>query len=57
MKESFLLVFAAGAMIGLSVGLSLAPFIFTTQHVALAMWMEVTHRVCTSVGGLGTFLP
>ncbi len=56
MKRSSLLILATGVIIGLSLGLMLAPFIATKEHVTIAMWLEVVHRVCTSVGGLGTFV-
>jgi len=47
---------AIGLVIGLSVGLMLTPLIVTEKDVKIAMWLEVVHRVCTSVGGLGTFV-
>ena len=56
MKRSSLMMLALGAVIGLSFGLMLTPFIATEEHVTIAMWLEVVHRVCTSVGGLGTFV-
>jgi hypothetical protein len=56
MKQSFLLILAMGIIIGVSVGLMLSPFIATAENVTIAMWLEVVHRVCTSVGGLGTFV-
>jgi type IV secretory pathway VirB2 component (pilin) len=56
MKRSSLLILATGVIIGLSLGLMLTPFIATEEHVTIAPWLEVVHRVCTSVGGLGTFV-
>jgi hypothetical protein len=56
MKRSSLLILATGIIIGLSLGLMLAPFVAAEEHVTIAMWLEVVHRVCTSVGGLGTFV-
>jgi hypothetical protein len=56
MKRSSLLIAALGVVIGLAVGLMLTPFVVREEHLTLAMWLEVVHRVCTSVGGLGTFV-
>jgi hypothetical protein len=47
---------AIGLVLGLSVGLMLTPWIATENDVKVAMWLEVVQRVCTSVGGLGTFV-
>ena|SRR5579862_5776257 len=56
MKWSSLLSLTMGLVIGLSFGLVLTPLIATESDVKVAMWLEVVHRVCTSVGGLGTFV-
>jgi hypothetical protein len=56
MKQSSLLILATGLTIGLSLGLILTPFIVAEEHLTLALWLEVAHRVCTSIGGLGTFV-
>jgi hypothetical protein len=56
MKRSSLLILATGVIIGLSFGLILTPLIGTEDDVKVALWLEVVHRVCTSVGGLGTFV-
>jgi hypothetical protein len=56
MKRSSLMMLALGVVIGVSLGLMLTPFIVTEEKVTLALWLEVVHRVCTSVGGLGTFV-
>ncbi len=56
MKQSSLLILATGILIGLAVGLMLNPFIATEEQGTIALWLEVVHRVCTSVGGLGTFV-
>jgi hypothetical protein len=55
MKWSSLVLLAAGVVLGLSIGLMLAPLVAAEGHVTVAAWLEVAHRVCTSVGGLGTF--
>ncbi len=34
----------------------LTPLIASENDVKIALWLEVVHRVCTSVGGLGTFV-
>jgi hypothetical protein len=56
MKRSSLLTLAAGVVVGLSLGLVLTPLVAAEEHLTVAMWLEVVHRVCTSVGGLGTFV-
>ena len=56
MKWSSPMFLAIGLVIGLSVGLMLTPLIASENDVKIAMWLEVVHRVCTSVGGLGTFV-
>lgn len=55
MKWSFPMTLALGVLAGLSVGLVVTPFIATEENVKIALWLEVVHRACTSVGGLGTF--
>jgi hypothetical protein len=49
------MLLAIGLVIGLSVGLMLSPLIVRENDAKIALWLEVVHRVCTSVGGLGTF--
>ena len=56
MKWSSPIFLTMGLVIGLSIGLMLTPLIATEGDVKVAMWLEVVHRVCTSVGGLGTFV-
>jgi len=56
MKWSSHMILTMGLVIGLSFGLMLTPLIATENDVKVAMWLEVVHRVCTSVGGLGTFV-
>jgi len=50
------MILTMGIVIGLSCGLMLTPLISTEDDVKVAMWLEIVHRVCTSVGGLGTFV-
>jgi len=45
-----------GLLMGICVGLILTPLVATEYDVKLAMWLEIVHRVCTSIGGLGTFV-
>src|ERR1700686_4704044 len=56
MKSSSSMFLTIGLVSGLSIGLMLTPLIATENEVKVAMWLEVVHRVCTSVGGLGTFV-
>ena len=56
MNRSSLLILVAGIIIGLSFGLMLTPIIAHEERVTIALWLEVVHRVCTSIGGLGTFV-
>ena len=56
MKRSSLQILVMGVIIGLSLGLILAPFAASEEHITIANWLEVVHRVCTSIGGLGTFV-
>jgi hypothetical protein len=56
MNWSFLMFLTIGVVIGLSLGLLATPFLATEDNVKIAMWLEIVHRVCTSVGGLGTFV-
>jgi hypothetical protein len=56
MKQSSILILATGMIFGLAVGLMLTPFLITEAEVKPAQWLELVHRICTSVGGLGTFV-
>lgn len=56
MRWSSPMFLTMGLVIGFSVGLMLTPLLATEGNVKVAMWLEVVHRVCTSVGGLGTFV-
>jgi hypothetical protein len=56
MKWSSAMVLVIGLTVGFSFGLMLTPLIATQNDVNVAMWLEVVHRICTSVGGLGTFV-
>lgn len=37
-------------------GLILNPLVGSGDHSQVALWLEVVHRVCTGIGGLGTFV-
>jgi hypothetical protein len=54
MKLSFWLVLTVGVLIGLVVGLTFAAVGTVGEDVKVALWVEIVHRICTSVGGLGT---
>jgi hypothetical protein len=56
MKWSSLLMLATGVITGLCLGLMLPSLLAPEEHATVALWLEVVHRVCTSVGGLGTFV-
>lgn len=56
MNWSSLMILPIGVVIGISIGLMLTPLIASENDVKIALWLEVVHRVCTSVGGLGTFV-
>jgi len=46
--------FLVGILLGLAVGLLLAPYATKAEDAKVAIWVEVAHRICTGVGGLGT---
>ncbi|OAI46543.1 hypothetical protein AYO44_11170 [Planctomycetaceae bacterium SCGC AG-212-F19] len=54
MKWSLSLVLTVGIIIGLAVGLTFTAVSTVGEDVKVALWMDVVHRICTSVGGLGT---
>ncbi|MDB5387500.1 MAG: hypothetical protein JWM11_3146 [Planctomycetaceae bacterium] len=56
MNRSYPLILIAGIIFGLSLGLMLSPIISNEKGVTIALWLDVVHRVCTSIGGLGTFV-
>jgi hypothetical protein len=56
MKRSYWVFLALGLVSGLAIGLMLKPLIAIEGEVKVALWLEVMHRVCTSVGGVGTFV-
>jgi hypothetical protein len=56
MKPSSLSVAIVCLVSGLAAGLNLAALGQSGQERPVAAWLEVTHRVATAVGGLGSFL-
>jgi hypothetical protein len=56
MKWSSSLLLVTGIVIGLAIGLMTTPLITSEEHITVAQWLELVHRVCTSIGGLGTFV-
>jgi len=43
-------------ILGAAVGLMLSPLLVQEDHLQVAGWLELVHRVCTAIGGLGTFV-
>ena len=56
MNRTSIIFLVAGIIIGLSLGLILSPISASGERAAISLWLEVIHRVCTSIGGLGTFV-
>lgn len=56
MNRSQAQILVVGIITGVVIGLMLAPVIASENHANVALWLEVAHRICTSVGGLGTFV-
>ena len=55
MRVQSLLVLAAGLVAGAVGGYLLAASPTQAASTQVPAWLEVVQRVCTSVGGLGTF--
>jgi hypothetical protein len=59
-KRSFTTPLAVAAVIGLVlgvvIGVMLAPLTISEDNVKIALWLEIAHRICTGVGGLGTLV-
>ncbi|WP_020475367.1 hypothetical protein [Zavarzinella formosa] len=56
MKRSSLIILAFGVVLGTAIGLLLNPLVKSEGHLQAAPWLEIAHRVCTAIGGLGTFV-
>ena len=56
MKRSFPTSVVFGVVLGIAIGLMLNPLARIEHHGEVAIWLEVVHRVCTGIGGLGTFI-
>ena len=56
MNRSALMTLAFGVVLGLGLGLTLHPLTGAGHSGPVAPWLEVVHRVCTGIGGLGTFI-
>src|SRR5262245_27897528 len=54
--RAYFLVVTISLLAGVAIGLMLAPLRAAGNQSGLALWLELVHRVCTSVGGLGTFV-
>jgi hypothetical protein len=55
MNVRWLLVLGVGLVVGAVVGYLLAVSPTKAEGTQVPAWLEVMQRVCTSVGGLGTF--
>jgi hypothetical protein len=56
MKRSSLTILVFGIVLGIAIGLIFQPLVRAEDHGQVAIWLEVAHRVTTSIGGLGTFV-
>lgn len=56
MNRSSITVAAFAIVLGMALGLMLNPLTGVQNERQVAVWLEVVHRVCTGVGGLGTFV-
>ena len=56
MKRSSLTIVVFGVVLGIAIGLMLNPLTRAEGRGQVALWLEVVHRVCTGIGGLGTFV-
>lgn len=54
MNSHSVVLVVCGAVLGVAVGLMANPLLTTSETAQVAPWLEIAHRVCTSVGGLGT---
>jgi len=56
MSRSSLTILVFGVVLGIAIGLALHPLARADNPGQVAIWLEVVHRVCTGIGGLGTFI-
>ena len=56
MKPSALAATVFCVVLGIAVGLNLHPLAHPGHEGPVAIWLEVTHRVATTIGGLGSFV-
>lgn len=56
MKQFAVTIMAFGLVLGIAIGLMLTPVVRIEEHHEIALWLEIVHRVCTAIGGLGTFV-
>lgn len=56
MKSTLLGVVVFSVLLGIAIGLILNPLVKVDDRVQVALWLEVVHRVCTGIGGFGTFV-
>jgi hypothetical protein len=55
MKRSSLTILVFGIVLGIAIGLIFHPLVRADDHGGVATWLEVAHKVTTSIGGLGNF--
>lgn len=56
MKPSSLAAAVFCVVLGIAIGLNLHPLARAGHEGQVAVWLEVTHRVATAIGGLGSFV-
>src|SRR6476469_4699167 len=56
MNRTTATILAFGVILGIAFGLMINPLARTEDQGHISLWLEVVHRVCTGVGGLGTFV-
>jgi hypothetical protein len=56
MKRAYALATVFGVVLGIAIGLMLYPLVRRESPPQVTGWLQVVHFVCTSIGGLGTFV-
>ena len=56
MKLPTVLMILFSAVLGVAIGLIINPLTAAQDRGQVALWVEVFHRICTGIGGLGTFV-
>src|SRR5262245_8932843 len=55
MRRSSLTILVFGIVLGIVIGLLFDPLVTAEDHGQVASWLEVLHRITTSMGGVGNF--